>query len=163
LYDLPAGKYRLLSYHNCFNGRRIGDKPTAVEYTSVGRPEPPMPSIKVYSMKTILTEYFNASLNDRVKGKSYHTPAAKLIIAGKQGTGDVSQTIEATNVEIQQVKNDAELKPSVTEFITDGSPLVVVYAGGCCKSDDLRPQRSGGYATLNAFELRQLSGAVPPE
>ena len=58
------------------------------------------------------------------------------------------------------MKTDAELKLSLIEFITDGSPLVVVYAGGCCKSDDLRPHRRGGYAVLNAFELIQLSGSI---
>ncbi|MHC4150436.1 MAG: hypothetical protein ACYSR5_13270, partial [Planctomycetota bacterium] len=60
-------------------------------------------------------------------------------------------------------KTDAELKPSIIEFTTDGSPLVVVYAGGCCKSDDLRRHRKGGYAVLNAFELIQLSAATAQE
>ena len=52
---------------------------------------------------------------------------------------------------------------SVTEFTTDGSPLVVVYAGGSGKRDDLRPHRRGGYAVLNAFQLIQLSGATSPQ
>ena len=54
-------------------------------------------------------------------------------------------------------KTDTELEPSLIEFTTDGSPLVVVYAGGCCKRDDLRPRRRGGYAVLNGFELIQLA------
>ncbi|UCF17658.1 MAG: hypothetical protein JSW59_09390, partial [Phycisphaerales bacterium] len=52
LYDLPPGKYGLFGYHNSFNGRRIGDDPTAVEYTRTDKPEPPMPSIRVYPVKT---------------------------------------------------------------------------------------------------------------
>jgi len=160
LYSLGAGKYRLVSYHNSFNGRRIGDNPTAVEYTETGRPEPPMRSIKVYSLKTIITEYYEPNKNALVKGRRYGTAAEKFIVPGKEGTGNVKQTLEARNVVIQQVKTDAELKPSVIEFTTDGSPVVVVYAGGCCKSDDLRPHRKGGYAVLNAFELIQLSSAT---
>ncbi|HKI70329.1 MAG TPA: hypothetical protein VKA67_12110, partial [Verrucomicrobiae bacterium] len=125
-YNLPPGKYRLLSYHNSFNGRRIGDHPTAVEYTSTGRPEPPMPSVRVYSVKTLLTDYFKPLVNARVKGKSYKTSADKLIVAGMEGTGKVTQTLVATNVVIQQVKHDDQLVPSVVEFTTDGSPVAVV-------------------------------------
>jgi len=163
LYDLPAGKYRLLSYHNSFNGRRIGDNPTGVEYTQTIEPEPPMRSIKVYPIKTIVSEYFQPKKNALVKGRTYGTSEEKMIVPGKQGTGNVKQTLQAKNIIIQQVKTDAELKPSIIEFTTDGSPLAIVYTGGCCKSDDLRPHRKGGYAILNAFELIQLSAAKPKE
>ncbi len=162
-YDLPAGKYRLVSYHNSFNCRRIGDAPTGVECSGTREPEPPMASIKVYPLKTVLTEYFGRRTDALVKGSTYGTSEDKIIVPGKQGTGDVKQTLEAKNVVIQQVKTDAELKPSIIEFTTDGSPLVVVYAGGCCKSDDLRRHRKGGYAVLNAFELIQLSAATAQE
>lgn len=163
LYGLAAGKYRLVSYHNSFNCRRIGDNPTGVECSQTREPEPPMPSIKVYPLKTILTEYFERQTDALVKGQPYGTSEDKIIVPGKQGTGDVKQTLEAKNVVIQQVKTDAELKPSFIEFTTDGSPLVVVYAGGCCKSDDLRRHRKGGYAVLNAFELIQLPAATAQE
>jgi hypothetical protein len=163
LYDLGAGRYRLVSYHNSFNGRRIGDNPTGVEYSQTREPEPPMPSIKVYPMKMVLTDYFKRLEDALVKGRTYGTPEDKMIVPGKQGTGNVKQTLEAKDVVIQQVKTDAELKPSIIEFTTDGSPLAVVYAGGCGKSDDLRPHRKGGYAVLNAFELIQLSAATPQE
>jgi len=158
-YELAAGKYRLISYHNNFNGRRIGNNPTAVEYSQATEPEPSMPSIKVYSMKTIVTDYFKRSSDALVKGKTYGTGQEKFIVPGKEGTGKVKQTLEAKNVAIQQVTTDAELKPSIIEFTTDDSPVVVVYSGGCCKSDDLRRHRKGGYAVLNAFELIQLSAA----
>ncbi|MCH7688957.1 MAG: hypothetical protein IH899_20155 [Planctomycetes bacterium] len=161
-YGLSAGKYRLLSYHNSFNCRWIGDNPTGVECSQAKQPEPPMPSIKVYSLKTIVSEYFErpTEIGKLPKGKTYGTSQRKVIVPGMQGTGNVKQTLEATNVVIQQVKTDAELKPSIIEFTTDGSPLVVVYAAGSGKNDDLRPHRKGGYAVLNAFELIQLSGAA---
>ena len=113
-------------------------------------------------MKTIVAEYFDrpADVGKLPKGKTYGTSQEKIIVLDKQSTGDVKQTLEAKNVVIQQVKTDAELKPSIIEFTTDGSPLVVVYAGGSGKSDDLRPHRKGGYAVLNAFELIQLSGTT---
>jgi hypothetical protein len=157
LYGLSAGEYRLISYHNNFNARRIGDNPTGVEYDQAREPEPPMPSIKVHSTKTIITEYFERQADALVKGRRYGTSEGKIIVPGTQGAGNVKQTREAKKVVIQQVKTDAELIPSMIQFTTDGSPLVVVYAGGCCKSDDLRPHRRGGYAVLNAFELIQLS------
>ncbi|TFG48416.1 MAG: hypothetical protein E4H40_04700 [Candidatus Brocadiia bacterium] len=163
LYDLPAGKYRLLSYHNNFNGRRIGNSPTGIEYTETREPEPPMSSIKVYPAKTVIADYFQSRAGALVKEKTYGTPEKKLLIPAKLGTGNVKQTLQAENVVIQQVKTDAELKPSTIEFTTDGSPVIVVYAGGCCKSDDLRKQRKGGWAVLNAFELIQLSAETPKQ
>jgi len=155
-YDLNPGTYKLLSYHNTFNCRRIGDEPTGVECDQAKQPEPPMRSISVYPMKTVLAEYFKREEGALIKGKTYETPEEKLIVPDRLDTGNVRQTKQAKNVVIQQVKNDDELKASVIEFSTDGSPLLVVYAGGCCKSDDLRRHRKGGYAVLNAFELIQL-------
>lgn len=159
LYGLGAGKYRLVSYHNNFNGRRFGDEPTRVEYSEAREPEPPMSSITVYPVKTVVADYFEQKADAQVKGRTYGTSVDKIVVTGKEGTGDVKQTREAKNVVIQQVKTDAELKPSIIEFTTDGSPLVVVYSGGCCKGDDLRRHRKGGYAVLNAFELIEL----PPQ
>jgi len=163
LYGLDAGEYRLVSYHNSFNCRRIGDDPTGVECTGTREPEPPMASIKVYSTQSLLTEYFKRTTDALIKGRTYGTSEEIIIVPGKQGTGNVKQTLEAKKVVIQQVKTDAELKPSVIEFTTDGSPLVVVYAGGCCKSDDLRAHRKGGFAVLNAFELTQIAAATAQE
>ncbi len=154
-YDLPAGNYRLKSYHNNYNGRRVGDEPTGIEYDTQKQPEPPMPSIKVYPIKTILKDYFHQT-TVTIEGRGHGSPEDKMIVAGKEGTGNVKQQLEAKDVVIQQVTSDAKLKPSIIEFTTDGSPLVVVYAGGCCKSEDLRGHHKGGYAILNAFELIQL-------
>jgi hypothetical protein len=128
-----------------------------VEYAEAREPEPPMRSIKVYPVKTVIADYFEGGKDALVKGQTYGTPEEQIVLAGREGTGNVRQTREAKDVVIQQVKTDAELRPSIVEFTTDGSPLVVVYSGGCCKGDDLRGHRKGGYAILNAFELIQLS------
>ncbi len=161
VYDLPPGEYRLVSYHNAFNSRRVGKDPTGVESVDIVEQEPPMPSIKAYSIKTIVTEYFEPRAGALIKGKTYGTPQKRIVIPGNEGSGNIKQTLEAKAIVIQQVKTDAELKPSVIEFSTDGSPVVVVYAGGCCKNDDLRKGRKGGYAILNAFELIQISDKSP--
>ena len=110
-YDLPSGHYRLVSFHNSFNGRRFGDNPTGVEYVEAKTPEPPMPSIKVYSMKTIVTQYFDRPKDVRTspKGKNYGSSQDKVIIPGKQCVGKVKQTLDAKNVVIQQVKTDNEV------------------------------------------------------
>lgn len=157
-YEIPAGHYRLVSYHNCFNGRRFGDDPTGVEYTETREPEPPMPSIRVFSLKTIVSEYFEKPLKpgELPKGRRHGISQDKIVLPERDGEGKVVQTKTATKVTIQQVKKDKDLKPSVVEFTTDGSPVVVVYAGGSGKRDDLRRHRKGGYAVLNAFELIQL-------
>ena len=96
-----------------------------------------MPSIKVHSMKTIVSDYFKRRKDARVKDRTFGTSQGKRIVPGRQGTGHVRQRLEAKDVAIQQVKTDAELRPSVIEFITDGSPLLVVYTGGSGKRDDL--------------------------
>lgn len=157
-YGLPAGRFRLVSYHNSFNGRRFGDDPTGVEYTEARVPEPPMPSIRVYSLQRLATEYFERPVDPKElpKGKEHGTSYEKFVVPGMEGMGKVKQLRKAERVSIQQVKADAELVPSIVEFETDGSPAVVVYAGGSGKSDDLRRHRKGGYAVLNAFELIEL-------
>ena len=156
-YDLPIGTYRLVSYHNSFNCRRIGDEPTGVECDQTKTPEPAIRSITVYPIAAIREQYFRATRDASVKDKPYGRSGEKLILPGKQGAGRVIQLRHATNVSIQQVKSDEQLTPSIIEFSTDGSPLAVVYAAGDGKRDDLRPHRRGGYAVLNAFELVQLS------
>jgi hypothetical protein len=118
---------------------------------------------KAFSASTLpgcaATDYFESEADVLIKGRTYGTPRNKIIVPGVKDTGNVKQTLEARNVPIQQVITAAELKPSVVEFLTDGSPAIVVYGGGCCKSDDLRRHRIGGYAVLNAFELIQMSAA----
>jgi hypothetical protein len=147
-YDLPAGEYKLVSYHNSFNCRRIGDEPTGVDCENAGRPEPPMKAIVAMAVKDVKTNY---------PGSRHPKEPDKLMVKGKMGSGNVKQTLEAKNVPVQQVKKDSELKPSTIKFTTDGSAVLIVYKSGCCKGDDLRRKRKGGYAALNAFELIQLS------
>lgn len=158
-YGLPAGRYRLRSYHNSFNGRRIGDDPTGVEYAEIREPEPPMPAIEVYSLRSLANDYFEVPVDpgELPKGKRHGTSQSKIVVKGMEGRGGVVQHKTAKGVKVQQVTKDAELQPSVVTFSTDGSPVVVVYRGGAGKPDDLRRHRVGGYAVLNAFELIQES------
>ena len=55
-----------------------------------------MPSIKVYSMKTIITKYFErpTDVAELPKGKRYGTSQGKIIVPGEQVTGDVQQTLD---------------------------------------------------------------------
>ena len=101
LLDLPAEAYRLVSYHNRFNCRRVGDDPTGVECDEVKEPEPPMRSTKVFSMKTIVSNYFGHHVETFVKGKTYGTSQAKIILAQQPEAGNVRQIKEARNVVIQ--------------------------------------------------------------
>ena len=75
---------------------------------------------------------------------SYHNAPGRPPMKGIKVTGKgVTQTGEATNVPIQNVKKDAELKPSLVKFKTDGSDTVTVtYLTA-----------SGSNAALNAFHL----------
>ncbi|MFO7776572.1 MAG: hypothetical protein R6W89_12315 [Candidatus Hydrogenedentota bacterium] len=159
LYHLPAGEYRLLSYHNSFNARRFGDNPTGIEYRFTNNPQHPMPAIRVYSMKSVMDDYIEETDDTLVKDQTYGLPDKQIVIGDLVGTGDVTQTLVATDVEIQQVTDDSELVPSVIEFTTDGSPLLIVYEASHEGNCDIRPHREGSYAALNAFELIQLSDA----
>jgi hypothetical protein len=67
---------------------------------------------------------------------------------------NVTTTQAAYNVPIQQVTSDDDLVPSVIKFRTDGSAVHIVYVSGCCVPDGIRPDRVGGRAILNAFELK---------
>ncbi len=73
-YGLPAGRFRVLSYHNSFNGRRIGDNPTGVEYAGTREPEPPMPSIKVYSLQALAADYFTQTAEPGTLPNRDHCP-----------------------------------------------------------------------------------------
>jgi hypothetical protein len=47
------------------------------------------------------------------------------LLPESERTGDIKQTLEAKNVVIRQATMDAQLKPSIIEFATDGSTPVV--------------------------------------
>ena len=71
---------------------------------------------------------------------------------------NVTTTLAAYDVPVQQVTSDDDLVPSLIRFRTDGSAVHIVYESGCCVPDGIRPQRVGGRAILNAFELM----LIPP-
>ncbi|MHC4619605.1 MAG: dockerin type I domain-containing protein, partial [Planctomycetota bacterium] len=74
---------------------------------------------------------------------------------------NVTTTQAAYNVPIQQVTQDSQLVPSLIKFRTDSSAVFIVYVSGCCVPDGIRPDRVGGRAILNAFELKLTSPGGP--
>ena len=139
LYELPAGAYALYSYHNhfgCYRG-------SPVRCDCICNVVPPMPVIKAMSGKDAYElPYTQGSFSKLFPG--YNTDALPEGVVSIQ---------DACNVQPQQVTTDAELVPSVIRFATDGSPVLVLYQGGCCAEDPVREDRVGGRGILNAFRL----------
>ncbi|MHC4500609.1 MAG: Calx-beta domain-containing protein, partial [Planctomycetota bacterium] len=145
LHDLPAGSYILYSYHNhfgCYRG-------TPVHCDCICNVVPPMPVIKAMSCKQAQELPHQAgSFGKLFPGYG----------AGPWPEGVVSIQ-DACNVQPQQVTTDTELVPSEIRFVTDGSPVLVLYQGGCCEPDPVRDDRDGGRGILNAFRLVSLEDA----
>jgi hypothetical protein len=78
------------------------------------------------------------------------------------GTGKGVKAIKnAYNVAPQHVYYDEELVPSVLEFATDGSEVLIIYQADRSVPlypDCARKGREGARGILNAFELIQVSG-----
>ncbi|MHC4501332.1 MAG: hypothetical protein ACYS21_19745, partial [Planctomycetota bacterium] len=111
---------------------------------------PPMPVIKAMSAKDAYElPHTHGSFGKLFSG--YSTDAL---------TEGVVSIEDACNVQPQQVTTDAELVPSVIRFATDGSPVLVLYQGGCCEPDPVREDRVGGRGILNAFRLVSLEDAA---
>jgi len=151
LHNLPAGEYRLYSYHNhfgCYRG-------TPVSCDCLCDVAPPMPEVRAMSCKEAreLAYQQSGSWSKLFPGISWAD--------GPWPEGVVSLQEEA-NVQPQQVTTDAELVPSEIRFTTDGSPVLVLYKAGCCTCDPVRPERCGGRGILNAFELIQVPGEEGP-
>jgi len=173
VYNLPAGRYLLRSYHNHFYCKRVPgtDDPTIIDCTGIKNPQPDMPSIKAMSLDELLKKYegverwHNARpqfVNAQPEYWDYHGqpdyPANRPL--GRIGTGAVKTIKPARDVPCQQVTSDAQLIPSQMTFTTDGSAVHVVYEAGCCIADGVRRSRyEGGRAILNAFELIYLGRA----
>ncbi|MHC4500184.1 MAG: hypothetical protein ACYS21_13840, partial [Planctomycetota bacterium] len=145
LHDLPAGAYALYSYHNhfgCYRG-------TPVHCDCICNVVPPMPVIKAMSAKQASElPHTGGSFGKLFPG--YDPDALPEGIISIQ---------DACNVQPQQVTTDAELVPSLIKFATDGSPVLVLYQGGCCEPDPVRADRDGGRGILNAFRLVSLEDA----
>ncbi|MHC4475518.1 MAG: Calx-beta domain-containing protein [Planctomycetota bacterium] len=145
LHDLPAGAYMLYSYHNhfgCYRG-------TPVHCDCSCSPVPPMPVIKGMSVK----DAYELPHTGGSFGKLFPGYDPDALPEG------VISIQDACNIQPQQVTTDAELVPSMIKFATDGSPVLVLYQGGCCEPDPVRDDRDGGRGILNAFRLIALEDA----
>jgi hypothetical protein len=139
LHELPAGAYALYSYHNHFGCYRA----SPVRCDCMCDVVPPMPVIKAISAKDAYDlPHTQGSFGTMFPG--YSTDALP------EGVVSIE---DACNVQPQQVTTDAELVPSVIRFATDGSPVLILYQGGCCAPDPVREDRDGGRGILNAFRL----------
>jgi len=155
LYNLPPGEYTLKSYHNHFDCYRVSgtDDPTKIECVEASNPQPPLKSVVAMAVAAAEDLFPKA-------GSDYEWHK----FAGVYDLGDADgvELIEGDyDVEIQQVTSDDELVPSVIRFRTNGSAVLIIYEGGCCAGDHIRPSRKGGRGILNAFEL--ISESAPPD
>lgn len=168
LYNLPAGEYELYSYHNNFECHRLeqGPQGTPACCDLISNPQPNMPSITALSLTGLLERYSDYEwwprwLDPRsefincMPGAGWDHPVGSIV-------GDnVTMTEGAYNVPIQQVTEDSQLVPSLIKFRTDSSAVFIVYESGCCVPDGIRPDRVGGRAILNAFELKLTKPGGP--
>ncbi|MHC4620730.1 MAG: Calx-beta domain-containing protein [Planctomycetota bacterium] len=168
LYNLPAGEYELYSYHNNFECHRLDETPdgTPACCDLTGIPQPDMPSITALSLSGLLERY-----SDYEWWPRWLDPRSEFINCKPQAWWDhpvgsivgdnVTMTEGAYNVPIQQVTQDSQLVPSLIKFRTDSSAVFIVYESGCCVPDGIRPDRVGGRAILNAFELKLTEPGGP--
>ncbi|MHC4625159.1 MAG: hypothetical protein ACYS4W_14795, partial [Planctomycetota bacterium] len=132
--DLPAGTYRLTSYHNHWEPCTQGTRNCLDCYSEM----PPMQHVYARSIP--------------VQG----TMVCEYVLGWGTGTGVTSIT-EAYNIDVTTTTSDAEVATSVIEFETDGSDVLVIYDGGDnVYPDPARPGREGHKAILNAFELELI-------
>ncbi|MHC4621448.1 MAG: dockerin type I domain-containing protein [Planctomycetota bacterium] len=144
LYCLPAGAYRLTSYHNFW----IFCSDVTRECTRCVPDMPPMP--RVWAIGLIDAEYVHPHTDSWNKMRN----AAEL--AGCLGnTGGVELLQDATDVAYTTTTNDDEVATSEISFRTDGSAVLVIYEAPYNWMDPRG--RDGGRGILNAFEL-ELTG-----
>ncbi|HUT28195.1 MAG TPA: hypothetical protein VMX13_00275 [Sedimentisphaerales bacterium] len=137
--DIPAGEYELYSYHNCFyhcdryETSCLGTIKYRGFFMADAPEQGPLPVITALSLPPKPLPGY----------ESWSMPA---------GTGKgVTAVKNAYNVHCQHVDRDAELSPSVVQFRTDGSPVLVVYEAPKLYID--YRDYPGGRAVLNAFRL----------
>jgi len=141
LENLPPGVYELRSYHN--HWEPCTQKTRNCLDCVCGMP--PMPSI---------------TANPLPKGP---LPGYKCKLPPGTGKG-VRAIKNAYNVAPQHVYSDDKLVPSIVQFETDGSPVLIIYQADRTKPlypDCARPGREGARGILNAFELIQLGVSAP--
>ena len=169
LYNLPSGEYELYSYHNNFECHRGDSTPEGTEACCdlTANPQPPMPSITALSINGLVDRYAYMEWWPR-----WADPKREFINCDPECGWDhpigsifgnnVTTTLAAYDVPVQQVTQDSQLVPSLIEFRTDGSAVFIVYESGCCVPDGIRPHRIGGRAILNAFRLRLIKPGPSP-
>ncbi|MHC4645869.1 MAG: LamG domain-containing protein [Planctomycetota bacterium] len=145
---LPAGIYQVNSYHNFWEPCTQSTR----NCLNCDCGMPPMPSVTAGPLPKQLLS-LDADGNPMPGGWSYK---ARL----PEGTGKGVESIQnAYNVAPQHVYKDSELVPSVIQFATDGSDVLVIYQAD--RSEPLYPDcarkgREGARGILNAFEIIAL-------
>jgi hypothetical protein len=149
LHNLPAGRYALYSYHNQFSAYRWYEASSGTWVPNDDSDiDPPMPRIWAMSVKEAHDlPYQGCDAFQKLTGVNCAT--------GPFPEGVLSLQ-DACNVPIQNVFSDDELNPSEIKFVTDGSPVMVLYKSGSGHVDPVRTGRSGGRGILNAFVLMMV-------
>jgi len=149
LKDLPAGVYELYSYHNHWEPCKQSTRNCLDCFCGM----PPMPSITANALPAKPDESTQDKSDNILSQYRWNLPP---------GTGKgVTAIKNAYNVAPQHVYYDEELVPSVLEFATDGSEVLIIYQADRSVPlypDCARKGREGARGILNAFELIQVSG-----
>ncbi|MHC4644380.1 MAG: LamG domain-containing protein [Planctomycetota bacterium] len=144
LKDLPPGVYELLSYHNHWEPCTQGTRNCLDCVCGM----PPMPSVTANALPARTDESSQDRSDNILSNYRWNLPP---------GTGKGVRAIRnAYNVAPQHVYSDDELAPSLIEFETDGSEVLIIYQADRSEPlypDCARPGREGARGILNAFEL----------
>jgi len=134
LRGLPAGVYKVKSYHNHWEPSKQQTRNCHDHVSGM----PPMPSV---------------SANPVPPGG---LPGSGLALKGA-GKGVIS-LLEAKNVKVSSVLSDDKVTTSLIEFSTDGSDVLIIYeAADNTYPDRARSGREGARGIWNAFELKMVS------
>ena len=150
LHDVPPGAYVMYSYHNQFSAYRWLDLGSGTSVPNDGSDiDPPMPVIRAMSVKDFRNlPYASADSFQKLTKVSWDP--------GPWPEG-VTSLQDACSVPIQNVLSDDELNPSEIKFMTNGSPVIVMYKSGSGHIDPVRTGRIGGRGILNAFVLMLMA------
>jgi hypothetical protein len=151
LYNLPVGRYGLVSYHNLWEPCGDGVR----ECTKCGYSGQAMPNVHVWS-------YEDANDFGQWLGIHYPQYAGQFWdgfrkIKGFGGPPPHSTNVvaieEDCNVMPSSTTNDDEVTKSLVKFWTDGSPVIIMYESGDC----ITTQYIGCRGVLNAFRVVSLA------
>ena len=153
LYNLPAGEYELVLYHNMWDPSGRSGRLCTNESDYSGSP---IVQIHVWSFADAdaFHEQVCAEAGDKCGPTQDALNKMKNFAGADPGT-TVAAIEEAYNVMPSTVPTDADVTTSMVKFITDGSPVIIYCESGSGQHD----QYHGDRAPLNAFELKS-SGVV---